>query len=230
MKLLFLDIETIPGQASWVREEIARTIKHPGQMKKAETIAKWKIEQKPAAIDAAWEKTGLSGALGEIICISWALDDRPVKTVRRDLGGSEAVLLADFFKQLENDLLEGSNLSVHPSVPMWVGHNITGFDLRFLWQRCIVNKVKPRVEIPVSAKPWDSSVFDTITEWAGFKSSGGGSLTAVCKALGIEDNDTIDGSQVWENVKAGNVDIVVSHCEMDVEKVRQVHKRLTFQC
>jgi len=229
MTSLFMDLESIPGQAPWIREDIAKTVKHPGNIKLPESIAKWEKDKKPAAIDAAWAKTGLNGTYGEVICLSWAIDDNPVKTVKRDLGASEGDMLTDFFTQLKEDLLGDSNLSVHSGVPTWIGHNITGFDLRFLFQRCIVNNVRPTSVIPVNAKPWDNAVFDTFIEWSGFKSSGGGSLTAVCKALGIEDNDTIDGSQVWDCIQKGDLDIVVKHCEQDVEKVRQVHKRLTFQ-
>ena len=39
--------------------------------------------------------------------------------------------------------------------PIWIGHYITGFDLRFLWKRFIVNRIKPAVRIPYDAKPWE---------------------------------------------------------------------------
>lgn len=222
---LYLDIETIPGQAPWVREEVAKGIKPPGNMKKAETIEKWEAEQKPSVIDDAWKKTGLIGTYGEIICISWAIDDNPVKSVRRGLSGSEGILLNEFFDQVKTDL-SSPRENVLPAT--WIGHNITGFDLRFIWQRAVVTKAKPSIIIPVNAKPWDDVIFDTFTEWAGFKSSGGGSLSAICQALGIPDEDTIDGSQVWDYVRKGDIDTVVKHCEIDVNKVRLVHKRLTF--
>ena len=225
---LYLDIETIPGQAPWIREEVARTVKHPGQMKKAETIANWEKTQKSAAIDKEWLKTGLIGTLGEIICMSWAIDDGKVQSVRRALSSPEAPMLAEFFKLLEPQILGHSSKQQVPTT--WIGHNVTSFDLRFLWQRCVIGSVKPTVIIPINVKPWEGAVYDTFTEWAGYRSNGGSSLTAICKALGIPDEDTIDGSQVWEYVSKGDIDTVVKHCEIDIHKVRLVHKRLTFQC
>ena len=48
MMKIYLDIETIPGQSPELKTEIAATIKPPGSMKKAETIARWEAEEKPA--------------------------------------------------------------------------------------------------------------------------------------------------------------------------------------
>ena len=42
------------------------------------------------------------------------------------------------------------------------------------------------------------------------------------------DGEEIDGSKVWDFVQAGRIDEVAEYCEADVERVRQVHRRLTF--
>ena len=51
--LLYLDAETLPSHDPAIREQIAGEIKPPGSMKKAETIAAWEAEEKPAAIEKA---------------------------------------------------------------------------------------------------------------------------------------------------------------------------------
>jgi hypothetical protein len=124
---IYLDIETIPGQREGVKEAIADTITHPGSMKKPETIAKWEDEQKPQAVEDAWRKTAFKGDQGEIICISWAVEDKAPQVVMRDLGGSERNMLAMFFAQIMEIMQPG-----RPQAIEWVGHNVKDFDLRFI--------------------------------------------------------------------------------------------------
>ena len=218
MDKIYIDIETIPGQADWIKEESFSTVSPPGQYKKQESIDKWMEENGEQAKEEVWRKTGLNGSRGEIICIAWAVNDGDIESVHRDLGGSEADLLRGFYAML--------NASMDSQ---WVGHYISGFDLRFIWQRSVINKVKPSINIPYDAKPWGREVFDTKIEWDGVKSSGFGSLDSVCKALGYDGKGDIDGSKVWDYVKDGRIDEVVDYCKDDVEKARLLHKRMTFE-
>lgn len=228
MTTLTLDIETIPGQAAYIREDIAETITAPGQYKKQESIDKWLAENKEAAIDEKWRQTALNGSLGEVICIGWAIDDDKPKSVQRSLEQSEASVLCQFFGNLAAELGSSRN-GTQNSPDLWVGHNHTGFDLRFIWQRCVINKIKPSITIPISAKPWDGLVFDTMVEWRGIGAKAGGSMKAVCKALGIEGKGDIDGSMVWDYVKDGRIDEVAKYCREDVERTREIYNRITFK-
>ncbi len=63
---IFIDIETIPAQRPDVLEEIKASIKAPAVYKKPESIAEWMRTEGPAAIDAAYRKTGLDGAYGQV--------------------------------------------------------------------------------------------------------------------------------------------------------------------
>lgn len=69
MATLFLDIETLPADRHDVRNYIAATVKPPGNISKAETIAKWEAESKPGAIAEAIDKTSFDGAFGRVCCI-----------------------------------------------------------------------------------------------------------------------------------------------------------------
>ena len=51
MKIITLDIETIPGQNDWIRGQIASTIKPPGNISRQETIDKWWEEKAGTVID-----------------------------------------------------------------------------------------------------------------------------------------------------------------------------------
>jgi predicted PolB exonuclease-like 3'-5' exonuclease len=115
--------------------------------------------------------------------------------------------------------------------PVFIGHNIIGFDLRFLFQRSVMLGIKPPLIIPFKAKPWDDSVFDTMTAWAGVGNRV--SLSKLCKvfdldAKGTEIGDEIDGSKVWDFVRDGRIDDVATYCMGDVERTRAIYKRLTF--
>lgn len=220
MDLVF-DLESIPTQREDLKALVTEGIKHPGNMSKPETIAEWEIKKKPALIDQAWRKTALNGAFGELICIGWALKDFPTDVVYRKLGDSEAVLIRTFLATIKEQLTNRS--------PYWIGHNITGFDLRFLWQRCVINNICPPFKIPFDAKPWDHRVFDTRYQWAGISGTHS-SLNDVCKAMGYPGKGEIDGSMVWDYVKAGREEEVARYCrDDDVEQTRMIYKRMTFQ-
>lgn len=222
MTILHIDIETIPAQALWVKQDIADTIEPPKTIKKAESIAKWHEEKGQQAIEDKWLKTSFNGAVGEIICIAWAFDDDPVQVIGRELVETESDMLTGFMNNLDMD--STSERGIKKDIT-WCGHYITGFDLRFLWQRMIVNNVKMLIEIPYNAKPWDNRVFDTCHEWKG-DNSGYGSLDMAAKILGIEQTKTMSGADVWPEIQAGNYEKVFDYCKSDVEICRQVYNRI----
>lgn len=216
MSYLYLDIETIPAQSGEVRERIAATIKPPGNIKKAETIAVWEAEQKPAAVVEAIHRTGLNGAYGSICCIGWAIDGEPAASLDMHRQDDETDMLAGFF-----DL---ASRRIGNRRPVIVGHNVIGFDLRFVWQRAIVLGVKVPGWLPRDPKPWDGNVFDTMTAWAGSRDTI--SMDNLCAALGIEGKDGIDGSMVAGMWESGEYDAIAKYCRQDVERTRAIHQKM----
>ncbi len=250
---LYLDLETIPAQRPDVLEEIAASkqteleaaiaaIKPPGTHKKEETIIAWWENEAPKIVDnlksgiasdieAAYRKTGLDGAFGQICVIGFALDDSEPRTIWSPEWARpecERELLEDFACVL-TDLIP---LNEQRTITV-VGHNVAGFDLRFMMQRSIVNNVRPEriIASAAQAKPWESDkVFDTMIQWGGVGAKAGGSLDKLCKALSIPTPKTgITGAQVWDEVKAGRIADVAAYCRRDVMATRTVHRRLTFQ-
>ena len=220
---LYIDIETCPGQKEGFRDAIE--VKPPGNIKKPESIQKWMDEKGDSAIEEQYRKTALSGTFGEILCISWALDDEEPELVGRELDGDEGDLLSQFFERLTDQLEERQQDNRPIPTLNWIGHNISGFDLRFIFQRCVVNQVKPSVPLPYDAKPWE--IQDTMIMWAGLHGSDK-SLDKVCQALGIEGKGDMDGSKVYQAALAGEYDKIFDYCIDDVNKTRQIFKRLTF--
>lgn len=230
---IYLDIETIPSQSPEVKKEIADGITAPAQYKKQESIDQWLAENRESEADAAWRKTSFDGAYGQIVCISVAIDDaEPVTFWAEDWANYEPRILAEFFKYIEDSTSRALSFGASSKIkPVFIGHYVADFDLRFVFQRAVMLGIKPPSCIPFKAKPWDADVFDTMTEWAGTK--GRVSLDKLCKVMGVDRKgteiaDEIDGSKVWDFVAAGRIADVAKYCAADVERTRAVYKRLTF--
>lgn len=226
MKLYF-DIETIPTSNKDVIDNILSGISAPGNYTKPETIAKWMDENAPTVFDKELRKTALDGLYGEIISIAWAIDDNPVDVIYRGKeSDKEADVLTGFLYEINNVKDGRGNRGV---ISKWIGHYICGFDLRFLWQRCVINGIKPEVKIPYDAKPWDSNVFDTKIAWTGASQySGAGSLDALALVMFGEGKGEINGANVYDYWMRGEYKMIADYNKKDVEMCRNLYKKMTF--
>lgn len=231
---IYFDIETIPAQDAQtielIKADIAKQkllVKAPSNYKDQEKIDAYiKAEQDKldADFDATYRKTSFDGGLGQICCIGYAIDDNAPLAI---CGGSESDILNLFYQALINEYKPSSQQR-----PKFIGHNIVNFDLRFMFQRSVMNNVKPPMMIPFNAKPWDESIFDTMTAWAGHGNRV--SLDKLCKIFNIplkgsEIGEEIDGSMVWDFYQSGRIQDIAKYCAGDVERTRQAYKRMTFQ-
>lgn len=215
MAFLYLDIETLPTADPSVIADIAAGITPPRSMSKPETIAAWEAETKPGLVAEAVARTSFNGALGSVCVIGWAWDDEPVRSRDAHFAGSERELIAETIHMVSEDCGYGSKVVV--------GHNVS-FDIRFLWQRAIVLGVEMPTWFPRDPKPWGRETFDTMTAFSGSKDSI--SLNDLSKVLGIEGKGDFDGSMVAEAWVAGEHEKVASYCRADVERVRQIHRKM----
>lgn len=239
---LFLDIETIPAQRPDILAEIIQdteaerdaameAVRPPSNYKDAEKISEWWqtvgnsrkntiVAEFDAKVDECYRKTALDGSFGQVCAIGFAFnDDEPAVLSGMD----ESALLTNFTQSLKARAPNIFDATV-------IGHNVAGFDLRFITQRSIVRGVRPHPLITraAAAKPWEQDkVFDTMVQWAGI--GGRVSLVKLCKALDIKSSKgDLDGSKVWDYVKAGRLDEVAEYCAGDVRDVRAVFWRMTF--
>ena len=220
---LFLDIETIGAVRQDVREFIANTIKPPATIKLPASLEKWHKESKPEAVEEAIAKTGLDGAFGQIVVIGYGFDDA-------DEPGAIYGLQEDVVLDRFNEMLhEHFGPSMYSAVTV-VGHNVANFDLRFLYQRYVVNGIRPHpiINVAVNAKPWDSTkVFDTMVQFAGVGNRI--SLDKLCMALTIASpKGEMDGSMVSQAVADGRLEEVAAYCKRDVVATRECYRRMTF--
>jgi len=223
---LFIDIETIPTQNQLIIEDIKSSITAPGNYSKPESIQKWLDENLEIEFDKKYRQTALDGLHGEIFSIAWALEDEIPQVLFRLKGESEKELLEAFFQDL---LVKKDNFGQRIAITQWVGHYITGFDLRFIWQRCVINKVKPSLDIPFDAKPWDDKVFDTKIAWSGSSQySGKSSLNAICEGFGYTGKGDINGSNVYDYWLKGDYKLIAEYNKDDVIKTRMIYNRMNF--
>jgi 3'-5' exonuclease len=246
---LFLDIETLPAQRPDVLAEIRAdcitelenavgNVCAPGNYKDPVKIAEWEAtigEQKrkalrdehEAKVDECYRKTGLDGAFGQIACVSFAFNTGEPRTV-----WNPEWARPDCEPGILENLSDALDSTIKPSMfsmVQVVGHNVSAFDLRFIVQRCIVRGIRPHPVLlrAAQAKPWDlDRVFDTMAQWTGGK--GTISLDKLCRALGLPGKGEMDGSKVWDAIKAGRMAEVADYCADDVRKVRSVWGRMTF--
>jgi len=212
---VFFDIETIPDQRTEALDDILETLKPPASMKKPETIKKWWEEK---AYDVAQEKllkTSFDGGRGKIICACVAVAEGAVVKL---YGDNEQDIIAGLFQHVKSQL--GHNQ------PLWVGHNIKGFDLPFLFKRCVLNDMKPQVNLDAGNR-YSRLHYDTMTEWAGFTDRI--SLDELCKILSVPTpKDNMHGSEVYQAWQDGRIEDIATYCAGDVEAVRNVYNRMTF--
>ena len=219
---LYIDIETLPTNRPEVAQMLSQDIHAPGNYKKQESIDKWMEENYEKEVEERVRKTSLSGDFGQILAIGYAMDDKDVNVLYRNEGITESDLLLDFFEHIteEIDDREHRNLT-------WIGHNIGGFDLRYLQKRCVVHGIRPNPAIPYDKSLFSGAFFDTMYEWAGMRESI--SQDKLCMALGLPTKPGMTGADVFDFWKSGRNEEIKAYCRHDVETVRLIHKKLTFK-
>ena len=211
--ILFLDIETIPSQSPTIKEEILAGLKPPGNISKAETLAKWWQEKAPALADEQYHRTGLDGTTGELLSIAWAFNQEDVQCIIRTLDQPEIMLLNQFFAVLE----ETNTDYLH-----WCAHNAE-FDLSFLWKRCVILKHMPPIGIP---RGRNKDIRDTMEMWAGYRDKI--KFDDLCRVLGLKGKTGMDGSMVWQYVQEGRYDEIKAYNIDDVNQLRECYRRMKF--
>lgn len=197
---LFLDIETLPAL-----EDEHETLK--------KLHAKKSATGKQEKFDEYLSKTALDGTFGRILCIGYAVDDDEVDVLHNE--ENEAETLRQFWELAKNS-------------DMFIGHNVMDFDLRFIYQRSIINNVKPTLDLNF-ARYRSFPIYDTMKEWVKWSNNSIG-LESLALALGIPTpKDGIDGSQVYDFYKKGKVQDILDYCKRDVETTRAVFKRMVFE-
>lgn len=248
---LFLDIETIPEQGGYdaFLEDALNNFKAPSDLTKGKACAdlgltgdkakytskddaiamwceKFSKEKAPEVAEHEWRRTSFNGAKGELVSIAWALEDDEVISVHRSATEKDGELILSSEAEMLTSFYESVSKKLRMRPVFFVGQFIGGFDLPFLFHRSVINNVAPPFDINFNGRH-GHAFYDTQIAWAGYK--GRMSQDNLCKALGIKGKPSdIDGSKVWDFVKSGDVERVAEYNRDDVEKNREIYKRLNF--
>jgi hypothetical protein len=120
------------------------------------------------------------------------------------------------------DLLADFDLDVDQAV----GHNIIGFDLPFMIQRCVVHGLSPGPLIELAGHS-SGCVYDTMQRWwIGGRNRV--SLDDIAWALGLESSksDDMDGSRIFDMYHTGRLREIRDYNLADVRLTRKVYERM----
>jgi 3'-5' exonuclease len=202
LKTLFFDIETLPAPQE--THEILKEI-HKKKLAKGSKYV--------STFEQFIESTGLDGSYGRIACISFAFDDDMPQT----LSGDEVQILKDFWE-------------IAKKAKLFVGFNILDFDLKFIYQRSVILKVKPSVNLPIERCKSDP-IFDVMWEWVRWNQFSRISLDTLSKVLGIPSSKdgSVTGKSVSKAFEEGRIKEICEYCERDIDVTRKIYKRMIFE-
>ena len=204
---LFFDIETIPADDGHREVAISLAIQREASKAKSSRSSKQKL-------DYYFRQSSVSGDFGRIFCIGYAINDGETKIIN----GPEEEILKEWWK-------------VANEADLFIGHNIMEFDLRFIFKRSIINKIRPSARhLNLSfARYKNFPIYDTMREWEKWSNSFI-KLDTLAKALDLKSSKdgNIDGSQVYDFYLKGKYEEIYEYCKRDVNLTREVYNRMVF--
>jgi hypothetical protein len=226
-----MDIETLalPDFRARVGLQLERTMRL-GNMR-VEQQQRY-LEDIAAEEERCYQLGALSATSGRIVCLAVHVGPVPGMEIEGlDRAQSEHVfgIDADGHEVDEKRALTGFlNLlkDFDPDTDEIVGHNLLGFDLPFIFQRCLVNSISVRPFIDLS-EFHVRGVFDTMHHWW-LGSKRFVSLDDIAWALGIESSKTAEaeGSKVFEMYQADKLAEIREYNLNDVRVTRKVYERM----
>lgn len=174
------------------------------------------------------QKAALFAEFAKVVCITIGRVNKEGTKIKLK------TYVSDDEEQLLRDFTADLNL-VTASKPKTVlcGHAIIGFDIPFLFRRCLIHGIVPNDLIDVGGlKPWEVSHLDTMIMWkgTGFNNA---SLMNICVAMGLPSPKTdingADVSNVFYNEGVAGLQRIAAYCEGDVIAVINILLKMCFK-
>ncbi len=225
--ILFLDIETVSGQATF--PELGEDLQYLWGLK-----SKSLRRNEPEPLDeegmAAFykDKAAIYAEFGKIICISVGVvyRDKDTKQLRvrfKSFADKDEAKLLTEFGQMLDQFYKNTNKY------FMCGHNIKEFDVPYMCRRMVVHQLAlPNMLDIAGKKPWETKhLLDTMELWKFGDRKSYTSLKLLAAALGFPSpKDDIDGSEVgrvfWEE---DDLPRIARYCEKDVLATIQLFLR-----
>ena len=215
-RILFLDIETVPGSSSYRNLSETQRI-----LFEKKTSYQRKEGISP---ESFYDNAGIWAEFGKIICIStgfYTCNDGEIKfSVNSFYGCEEVHILREFIKLLDKRF----NSKTH----LLCAHNGKEFDFPYLARRMVIQGIPlPEILNLFGKKPWEVRHLDTMEMWKFGDYKHYTSLELLTNVLGIPSpKGDISGNEVAKvYYKDQDLNRIVRYCERDVMAMAQVYLR-----
>ena len=230
-RILFFDIETVPGVASLA--DFSPEMQHLWN-EKFESLQRRmpdRFTPDETADYALRNGGGIFSEFAKIVCISVGYiysdkDGNRLMRTRSFADDDEAKILRDFAAMLADFQ---KKRKIKKGGLLLCGHNIKEFDVPFICRRMLVHGMPlPPVLDVAGLKPWETPYLDTLELWKFGDYKSFTSLKLLCALFGIATpKDDIDGSQVATvYYEQHDLPRIAIYCEKDVVATAQVFLRL----
>ena len=226
-----IDIETIPVPA--FKQRAASRLERAMQRGKMNEEQQGRyFEDQAAEEERAFRSGSLAATSGRVLSIAVHVGSvAGIRIEGVEQGESEHVFGIDSDGQEQpeqqslTDFLELMR-SFDSDIDEIVGHNVIGFDLPFIFQRCLINNIAGRPFVNLSEFNV-RGVYDTMHRWW-LGSKNRVALDDLAWALGIPSSKTeeVEGSRVFELYQAGKLAEIREYNLNDVRVTRKVYERL----
>ncbi|MCS6873315.1 MAG: ribonuclease H-like domain-containing protein [Pyrinomonadaceae bacterium] len=235
MKIIFIDIETLPLEESkidFIRNKVSRRNTNLSSLD-------FEIQ-----VEKLFRETALQGSLGRLLCIGLMIEEVSINYQKSKVEDSKIILRPSVFGQDketrkfhldEKRTLEGfwnylSNAKLNFEFDLIVGHNLIEFDLPFIYQRSMVKGVKPTYEL-LRNKPWEQRhLFDTMKEWKMGVYGRNVSLEDLAFGFGVDcqKDAEVDGSKIYDLYLQDKHEEIREYCLKDIRCIREVYYRMNY--
>lgn len=213
-RILFIDIETVPGSGSW--EELPEAEQMLWDKK-----TRFQRKDEISAQDFYSEKAGIMAEFGKIICITIGmLEKNDTLKIKSFAGHDEKKILMEFGEIFNSQRLREVILCAH---------NGKEFDFPWIARRFLINGMMPPVPFQMfGKKPWEIPHIDTMELWKFGDYKSFVSLELLAHLFRIPTpKDDIDGSMV-SSIYYIEKDLqrIVDYCEKDVLTLANIFRRM----
>lgn len=208
---IFIDIETLPPldwseeeRRAWAREKV------PANYKKPESIEEW-VE---ANYMDVWSKLALHPLHSHILCVGTIIEDGDSVSARISWG------VKDWADWIYKELQGAKSWEA-----IWIGHNISGFDLPRL--RLHLARVAPGHPLiaKIPCKAYSRDVIDTMVLAGGTARDIRLSLGDLAKFFGL-GGKAGHGSEVLGMYLENRQEDIAEYCMQDVRLAREIYRGL----
>jgi hypothetical protein len=212
-RILFLDIETVPGVPDFNQMSDKMKILWEKKSRRLQT-------EEGETADVLYNRAGIFAEFGKIVCISYGCFSGKEFRVKSFFGDDEKILLQEFADMLRHYYDNKDSLLC--------AHNGKEFDFPYIARRMLVLGVElPSILDMAGKKPWEVQHLDTMELWKFGDYKHYTSLELLAAIFDIPTpKDDIDGSMVgkvyWEEK---NLERIVTYCQKDVITIARLLRR-----